>query len=738
VVSNIRVLSSSTVRADVTLKVGSITQRVTVVGRSPLVQTDSTHISGSVTTRQLADLPTQLQTIDAFMSLAPGVQALPGGDNNNPPIGGGTHWGSVNFTLNGVGANQSGNSGGVDVQGVGMLVLPPPASIQELKIQSSDMSAKYKGESNVNIVIKNGTNQFHGTAYDYVQNTSLNANQFLLNAEGLPRPAEHLNQFGGNVGGPIKRDKAFFFFDYSGYRHQDSAVAQHIFPSMAERSGDFSALCTANGGVFNSSGVCSKAAEQLYDPYTGAPFQNNLIPSSMISSQSKALLQYLPAPTDASSPGLPNGKNNFFGLIPQTQNANSIDLRIDANPSSKDRLFTAPLARAAQVTIGAHNVIFVDGRPSFPIGFTKGPPPGSKTPSGGDAYEELKTNGTVFQLVGPPGGQRWDAQAKADLCQVMAASAKAGLLTAISIPQLQAFGPHDQKKEEKLRRVVEKYRNDPALGFWKAKDEPAWGKVSPAEVERYYRIVHQLDPHHPVWLTQAPRGTVEQLRAYNPGYDIGAIDIYPVSYPPGIHSLLPNKDLSMVGDYAKELQQITEGKKPFWMVLQICWSGVTKPGKTLRMPTFPQERYMAYQAIIDGARGLVFFGGNVPGCMEARDKALGWNWRFYDRVLKPVLNELNPDSLLFPALVAPDSDLHVKLEGSKKVEYLAREADGYLYLLAAMRPGPTVKVQFSGLPAGVTTGKVLYEPPRTVSVADGKFTDWFAPHDVHVYRFKLP
>src|SRR5579859_1404819 len=230
-VSGIRVLSSATVRVDISLKVGSVKQEVTVVGRAPLVHTDTTNISASITTRQLADLPTSLQTIDAFMALGPGVQSLPGTDSNNPPIGGGTHWGSVNFTLNGVGANQPGNSGGVDVQGVGMLVLPPPSSIQELKIQSNDMSAQYKGHSNVSMVIKNGTNGFHGTAYEYIQNTSLNANQFLLNAKGQPRPPQHLNQFGGNLGGPIKRGKAFFFFDYNGYRHQDSAVAQHLFPS---------------------------------------------------------------------------------------------------------------------------------------------------------------------------------------------------------------------------------------------------------------------------------------------------------------------------------------------------------------------------------------------------------------------------------------------------------------------------------------------------------------------------
>lgn len=392
----------------------------------------------------------------------------------------------------------------------------------------------------------------------------------------------------------------------------------------------------------------------------------------------------------------------------------------------------------ATVSIGPHNVVMVDGKPVFPIGFITGPPPGTKTPSGGDAYEELKRNGTVFLWAGVFQRQKWDPESEASLDRMMAFCAKKGILTAISIFPVEAIGPSDQQKADELRRIVEKYSQNPALGFWKARDEPAWSKVPPADVKRYSDIVRKYDPHHPIWLIHAPRDTVSSLRAYNSAADIVDTDIYPISYPPGTHSLGVNKDISMVGDYAKKLQEITDRKKPFFMTLQICWSGVTHPGKTLRFPTFPQERYMAYQAIIDGARGLVFFGGDVENCMDARDKGLGWNWRFYNRVLKPVLNELNPDGPVYPALVAPDSSLRVKLQGANDIEYLVRETGGYLYILAAKRQGATVQVQFSGLPAGIQSGEVLYEEPRKLAVSGGQFSDWFAPHDVHVYRFKIP
>lgn len=340
-VSGIRLLSAQTSRVDVVLKVGSIQQTVNVTGRASLIHTDSMSVGGSVTTRQLSDLPTSLQTVDAFIGLAPGVQYL-GGDASNPPIGGSTHWGSVNFTLNGVSADQPGNGGGADVQGVGLLVLPPPSSIQELKVQSDDMSAEYQDHSAVTLVTKSGTNHFHFEAYEYLQNTNLNANTFLLNASGKPRAPEHLNQFGGNIGGPIWRNKAFFFFDYSGYRHETSVVDRHNYPSLAMRQGDFSALCS----TFDSSGVCTKGT-QLYNPFTGQPFLNNQIPSSMITAQSKALLKYLPAPTDLTSPGLPNELPNYLGEDPKSQQVNSGDLRIDTNISSRDRLFGVYAQRIA-------------------------------------------------------------------------------------------------------------------------------------------------------------------------------------------------------------------------------------------------------------------------------------------------------------------------------------------------------------------------------------------------------
>src|SRR5437667_12409934 len=144
------------------------------------------------------------------------------------------------------------------------------------------------------MVTKAGTNGLHGGAYEYNQNKSLNANTFLNNANGRVRPPVIINQFGVSVGGPIKKNKAFFFANYSGLRNHTYTNVSLTFPGAAMREGDFSALCSA----YSASGVCTGACgTQLYNPFTGQPFPNNRIPSNLITPQAQKLNAFLPAPT---------------------------------------------------------------------------------------------------------------------------------------------------------------------------------------------------------------------------------------------------------------------------------------------------------------------------------------------------------------------------------------------------------------------------------------------------------
>lgn len=397
----------------------------------------------------------------------------------------------------------------------------------------------------------------------------------------------------------------------------------------------------------------------------------------------------------------------------------------------------APAAKATRVQTQPDESFLVIGAPTFPIGFTSGPPNGAATPQGENAKSYLRREGYTFQLWYCR-DRAWGPEKEAELDALLREANAEGMHVVISIADLQHIKAGDTARTAELQRVVKKYRDNPALFFWKGTDEPQWGKVPPEDLRTYYDTIHSLDPNHPIWITQAPRGTVADWKPYSRFFDIGAVDIYPIAYPPGLHSGTDNKDLSVVGDYAMRIRESTDFHKPAMMVLQICWSGVAKPGATLRFPTFAQERYMTYQAIIDGARGLVYFGGTVSACLNERDAAYGWNWTFYDGVLRPVLDELRPEGPLYPALIAPNSTLHVSSDAGATMDFAVREAGEYVYLLAARRDAATVQVTFSGLPDKLQEGDVLFESPRLVKVVDGKLTDWFGPHDVHVYRFRRP
>jgi hypothetical protein len=389
---------------------------------------------------------------------------------------------------------------------------------------------------------------------------------------------------------------------------------------------------------------------------------------------------------------------------------------------------------ASHVTIDSNLVLNINGQKVFPIGLSPPPPPDGKTPDGKNGIEELASAGANFMRTGAL-RDGWNEPAIQREQKYLDAAARYGLYC---MPYLREYASvNSDAKAAELRSIINRFKDYPALGAWKGADEPEWGKIPLPPLLRARRIIRETDPNHPVVIIQAPRGTVESLRKYDPTGDIMGVDIYPISYPPGTHSLLTNKDISLVGDHARIIAQAVEGKQPFWMVLQISWSGVLKPGKTLRFPTFAQERFMTYEAIINGARGLFYFGGANEKSLSDADKKLDWNWTFWQRVLRPVIEEIGTKSPLYPALVAPDSTLPIKVSGAEGIEFCAREANGELFLLACKRQGKTEKTQFSGLPDSFKIGDVLYEAPRTVEVKHGKFTDWFAPFDVHVYRFKL-
>lgn len=396
-------------------------------------------------------------------------------------------------------------------------------------------------------------------------------------------------------------------------------------------------------------------------------------------------------------------------------------------------LLTAASALAAsQTTINSDLVLAIDGRKIFPIGFTLPPPPDGTTPEGRNAIEELAAAGATFMRTGAQGGD-WDDATIAREQKYLDAAARYGLHCLPYLRELARVETDAQAAP--LRALIRRFKDHPGLGAWKGDDEPEWAKRPLAPLIRARQIVAEEDPHHPIVIIHAPRGTVESLRRYNVTGDILGLDIYPIGYPPGANSLLPNKAISMVGDYTRMMGEVAAGQQPVWMVLQIAWSGVIKPGKTLRFPTFPEERFMTYQAIINGARGLLYFGGNLEASLSETDRKYGWNWTFWRRVLRPVIEEIGAHSPLYPALLVGDATLPVACRQAG-IEFRVREVNGELFLIACKRAGETALVEFTGLPPTAAAGEVMFESPRKVEAKEGKFADWFAPFDVHVYRFK--
>jgi hypothetical protein len=213
-VTAIRVVSSQTVRVDARLELGAMQQTVSVAGEVALVHTDTQTISSSISTRLMGDLPKSSQSIDALIGLVPGA-ATTGG---NAMIAGSGYWGGNDWNLNGVSMQDASNGRGAGAYGLGLITLPSTNALQEFKIASGALNAEFRNQTGITMVLKQGTNGFHGEAYAYFENKNLNANTFLSNARGQLRPDYDRDQYGGLIGGPIKKNKLFFFADYFHFR----------------------------------------------------------------------------------------------------------------------------------------------------------------------------------------------------------------------------------------------------------------------------------------------------------------------------------------------------------------------------------------------------------------------------------------------------------------------------------------------------------------------------------------
>jgi hypothetical protein len=392
--------------------------------------------------------------------------------------------------------------------------------------------------------------------------------------------------------------------------------------------------------------------------------------------------------------------------------------------------------------------LLVGGKPTFPIGLSDPPPVDSTAPGGRPAWAEIARAGVTYVRNYTVWRQAAVAEQLIEVTQELDAARSHDLQVWLAL----AGVDNDLSHAALLDRIVNTLKGHPGLGVWKGADEPALGHVPAAGLVAVYKHLRAIDPDHPVVLIQAPRGpgpapgspsrrlTIAAVRPYAAACDVHGVDIYPVSVPPGLHAGGPpvNTDISVVGDMTKIIRAATR-RTGIWTTLQIAWSGVFPPHPVV-FPTLQQARFMAYDAVVFGARGLFFFGGQFTQVMSAADRKRGWNWTYWKNVQLPLLQELT-DAEHTAALTAPLASLAIEANASD-IALSARETAQFVYLVAVRRsPTASGRVRFSGLPTSVTKGTVLAHPggnpERNVSVSRGSFTDPdpYRPHNARVYRF---
>ncbi len=323
---DVTLLVDTSTRVDVQLQPGSVSETVEVSGAPPVLQTDNATTSEKVDSQVLVNVPliSSNRNFQSILNMAPGV--APVTEQHSQFFNASS---SLQTEVNGQ-ARQGNNTmieGTDDNERTGLLqiYIPPIEAIQtvDVSLTNHDPEMGRATGAVINVVLKSGTNVWHGGAYEFLQNSDFNARSFFNPSVG------HLayNYVGGNIGGAIKKNKMFIFGDYLRVMDHEANTNNVTIPPNPWRTGDFSA-----------------AATPIYDPATGnpldgsgrTPFPGNVIPTSRINTISQKLLALIPSTNESFNLASPT--NNYFALLPYTKTTDSFDTKLDYNLTDKDRL----------------------------------------------------------------------------------------------------------------------------------------------------------------------------------------------------------------------------------------------------------------------------------------------------------------------------------------------------------------------------------------------------------------
>lgn len=339
--------TQSTAKIGLTLQIGDVSQTVEVTAQTPLIQAESSSLGQVIDERKTTELPLNGRNPLNLVALVPSV--VPQGGSMSSPNGQNPFaWG--NYQIGGGMANQSMVwLDGSPVNGSYLNItalIPTQDSLQEFKVATNNLSPEYGRFAGgvVNFTTKSGTNQLHGSAWEFLRNKELNANDFFDNRSGITRPAFTQNQFGFNIGGPVYipkvydgRNKTFFFVDYEGFRLRQGKSFTETVPTAAERGGDLSAL----GPIYDPLTTCgsgapgSPACAPGQNQYDRQLFPGSRIPTSRLNPTALKFLDLYPAPNTA---GGARGINNFVTNASVGGGNNETVVRLDQNVSDKQHI----------------------------------------------------------------------------------------------------------------------------------------------------------------------------------------------------------------------------------------------------------------------------------------------------------------------------------------------------------------------------------------------------------------
>jgi hypothetical protein len=326
VLENISLRVDQLANVDIPMDVGTTTEEITVQGESPLVDTSTTSVGGVVENKQITSMPLNGRHFLQLALLLPGVSEPQAGSTQNQWGGqGGAIGFSVsgqrdsynNFTLDGVNI--------MDTNYNTVVVSPSVDAVQEFNIIANGYSAKYGilPGAQVDIVTKSGTNQFHGSAFEFFRNSALDAKNYFDFAD-RPIPPYRQNQFGATLGGPIKKDRLFFFLSYEGLRIRQSLTLTTTVPTLAMHNGNLSGIDPGTGLQFPQ-----------VTTVNGVPFSGNQIPIADFNPMAAAILALTPLPN---VPTAAPGQSNYIAIGQHNQNTDQFLGRLDYHLATKHLL----------------------------------------------------------------------------------------------------------------------------------------------------------------------------------------------------------------------------------------------------------------------------------------------------------------------------------------------------------------------------------------------------------------